>query len=414
MAINFPATPADGDTHEGYIWVAAENAWRRLPEAPAMDIENLNNVSVTSPADGESLVYDSTAGEWVNADATVDVYDVDTLSTGYFMMPVGTEEQRPASSSNGYFRFNSDTGRPEWYSEDFSNWYNFYEYPSISFNVEYLVVAGGGGGASIFTGAINVGEGGGGAGGYRCSVQGESSGSGSLAESPVTVTSGLSYSVEVGSGGAGGPSGVSGGVVGSDGGQSVFYNISSTGGGGGGPYGINGRPGGSGGAGGRNNASGGSGTSNQGKTGGSGSPDVGGGGGGALGPGSNASGGTAGNGGSGISSSINNVPTLRAGGGGGGSGATPGSGGPGGGGDGGGPNTDAGSSGATNTGGGGGGAGADNGTSAGGSGGSGVVIIKYPSAQSISPSLGLSYTTTDLGLYKVTEFTAGTGTVTFS
>jgi hypothetical protein len=39
-----------------------------------MDIENLNNVSVTSPADGESLVYDSATGEWINADATVEVY----------------------------------------------------------------------------------------------------------------------------------------------------------------------------------------------------------------------------------------------------------------------------------------------------------------------------------------------------
>src|SRR5210317_986576 len=141
MAINFPATPADGDTHEGYVWVAAENAWRRLPEAPAMDIENLNNVSVTSPADGESLVYDSATGEWINADATVEVYDVDTLSTGYFMMPAGTEVQRPASPSNGYFRFNEDTGQPEWYSEGFAQWFKFNEVPKVVSTFEYLVIA---------------------------------------------------------------------------------------------------------------------------------------------------------------------------------------------------------------------------------------------------------------------------------
>ena len=54
MAINFPASPNNGDTHEGYIWVAAENAWRRVQSIPDTAIEDLNNVSVTSPADGES------------------------------------------------------------------------------------------------------------------------------------------------------------------------------------------------------------------------------------------------------------------------------------------------------------------------------------------------------------------------
>jgi hypothetical protein len=69
-----------------------------------------------------------------------------------------------------------------------------------------------------------------------------------------------------------------------------------------------------------------------------------------------------------------------------------------------------------NTGGGGGGAayagGSDIGSS--GSGGSGVVIIRYPSGYTPTVSAGLTSTTTTVGSDKVTVFTAGTGTVSWS
>jgi hypothetical protein len=45
-------------------------------------------------------------------------------------------------------------------------------------------------------------------------------------------------------------------------------------------------------------------------------------------------------------------------------------------------------------------------------GASGVVIIRYPATQSFSIGAGLTSSTTTVGDDKVTQFTAGTGTVT--
>ena len=126
--------------------------------------------------------------------------------------------------------------------------------------VEYLVVAGGGG-AGI---RVSRYGGAGGAGGLRSSISGVNSGGGASAESTLTVSSGSSYTVTVGAGGAiGAPS--SG--TGYPGGASVFSSITSVGGGGGGSY-----TGGSGGSGGGGAAAGvlagGAGTAGQGYAGG--------------------------------------------------------------------------------------------------------------------------------------------------
>lgn len=414
MAINFPATPADGDTHEGYVWVAAENAWRRLPEAPAMDIENLNNVSVTSPADGESLVYDSTAGEWVNADATVDVYDVDTLSTGYFMIPTGGDGNRPATSLNGYIRFNTDSGFPEWYSEESGSWIGFNQSPS--FEVNYLVVAGGGSGGG--GGGNTYAGGGGGAGGYRSSILGESSGGGSSAETSLNVLTDQSFAVTIGAGGSGGNTGWT------DGNNSVFGSITSIYGTKGGGTGVNvsGLTGGSGGGGSAGSA-GASGTVSQGFSGGVGASgggiEPGGGGGGAAQAGENANtdgSGYGGDGGLGIDSFVTGSSVGRAGGGGGGasSGGTAGSATDGAGA--GGAANQNGTSASANTGGGGGGCGyhGSGSSRSGGNGGSGIVIVKYPLDKNISIGPGLTASTSVVGSNKVTVFTAGTDSVTFS
>jgi hypothetical protein len=49
-----------------------------------------------------------------------------------------------------------------------------------------------------------------------------------------------------------------------------------------------------------------------------------------------------------------------------------------------------------------------------GAGGSGVVILRYPSAYTITVGAGLSATTSTVGSNKVTTFTAGTGNVSWS
>ena len=71
----------------------------------------------------------------------------------------------------------------------------------------------------------------------------------------------------------------------------------------------------------------------------------------------------------------------------------------------------AGGNGTTNTGSGGGG-GANSQT--GGSGGSGIVIVRYPNTYTISVGAGLTSSTATDGSDKVTSFTAGTDTISFS
>ena len=246
--------------------------------------------------------------------------------------------------------------------------------PSQSLTVDYLVVAGGGGGGSGRGG-------GGGAGGYKTSIGG----------STLSVSA-KSYPVIIGAGGNGTPNNsYTGQTNGSD---SVFGSITSTGGGAGGVVAtgaFNGIAGGSGGGGAGNDSgttgSGGAASpSGQGNAGGNAynatSAARGGGGGGSSAAGSNGTSGAAGTGGAGTANSISGTSVTYAGGGGGGydnrNPATQGAGGSGGGGNGG--SNSAGSAGTANTGGGG-GAGCLLTPSfvdaAGGNGGSGVVIIRY-------------------------------------
>jgi hypothetical protein len=225
-------------------------------------------------------------------------------------------------------------------------------------SVNYLVVAAGGGGG-------NLAGGGGGAGGYRAST--------------LSVTSGTTYTVTIGAGGASA----------TQGGSSVFSSITSTGGGAGGLYdGGTGGTGGSGGGGAgtsgtTGSSAGGAATSGQGSAGGGATTTGGGGGGGggAGGSGSNTGNGDGANAGNGSSSSSITGSTY-AGGGGGGNRAfdagTGGSGGTGGGGGGGGTNRLTPAAGTANTGGGGGGGGFGTSiSSTGASGGSGIVVLSY-------------------------------------
>jgi hypothetical protein len=68
----------------------------------------------------------------------------------------------------------------------------FASYAGAGLTADFLVIAGGGGGTSA---------GAGGAGGYRCSVTGENSGGGAVAESQLTLDVGTAYTVTVGAGG---------------------------------------------------------------------------------------------------------------------------------------------------------------------------------------------------------------------
>jgi len=375
-------------------WNTASGTVATINEQTALSV----SVSATDP-DGTSIVYSSSnLPAWISLNS----------STGAL---TGTS---PDISSDTTYSFNITA------SDGLNT-------SSRSFNVistlpplltEYLVVGGGG------AGGAGSGSGGGGAGGYR---------TGSL-----TLTAATNYSVSVGT--AGLP--ITNSARGGSGTQSQFSSIYASGGGGGGSEGESPvRSGASGGSGGGGNyintgagGAGGAGNSgsyspSEGNNGGTGAvaggANYGGGGGGGSGSvGSNAPGsGQGGNGGLGVSNSITGASLFYAGGGGGGaqnsgSGATPGSGGSSIGGTGGVYNGASSTPGAVNTGSGGGGGayyGSNPANGLGSSGGSGIVVIKYPSSYSMSQSGGLTLSTsTAVTGYKITSFTLGSGTVSFS
>ena len=268
-------------------------------------------------------------------------------------------------------------------------------------SIEYLVVAGGGGGGFDDSG-------GGGAGGLLTNYNG----------TLLDVSLNSNLTLIVGAGGTGAQ------ATPTKGGDSTFYNVISNGGGAGLSAGSQAGGSGSGGSGNTaNNDPGGAGDTGQGFAGGTGfsrnpsgypggQNEAGGGGGGAAALGSNATASTGGAGGVGLQVNIDGLNNFYAGGGGGGGRTTGGAGGTGGGAAGTGAANP--SPATANTGGGGGTAGDNSGSYTGSNGGSGVVILRYPTANPITISAGLtSSTPIIIGTDTVVIFTAGTGTVSF-
>ena len=286
--------------------------------------------------------------------------------------------------------------------------------PSPGFSLDYLVVAGGGGAS----GGTYNGQGGGG-GGYLTGT--------------LSISIGNSHTLTVGDGGASTNNG-----AGTNGDNSVFSSIISPGGGGGGAGSAS--TGGNGGSGGAGSIQGGTGSA--GFNGGVGDGIngwVAGGGGGAAAVGGSITGASntwyAGDGGNGATPSIitaaqattlgigevvNNVLYLAGGGAGGGYNYpgyafNPGSGGLGGGGNG--SSSTNGTDGLANTGGGGGG-GNSRTSATGGQGGSGVVVLKYPTAYTITVGSGIQEASgspfADGSGNTISVYTSGTGTISFS
>lgn len=325
-----------------------------------------------------------------------------------------TTTQRDALTSvAGDIIYNTTTGKVEHYNG--TSWQSGVNV----FELEYLIIAGGGAGGYSTTSAVEA-SGGGGAGGYLCKYASETSGGGSITLNSFYVIPSTNYPVTIGAGGTGTTQDFNSS---NDGFPSYVGSLYSFGGGGGGKQYPAARRGGSGGGGGpRYNPDGGSsgdgaaGLYAQGSNGGNWTgtagtaPNAGGGGGGAGAVGSAGSSGNGGAGGNGKASSITGSSVTRTGGGGGAGTSSAGSGGSGGGGAGSRGGTP--SSGTANTGGGGGGG--SNTSAAGGSGGSGLVILRYPNTYSITVGAGLTGTTATDGSDKVTTITAGTGTVSFA
>jgi hypothetical protein len=355
-----------------------------------------------------------------------------TFNTNPIVFSANGSEKIQGATVNKQYNINNGTVRLIY--QDATEGWTADNLIGLPFSTQYLVIAGGGGAAGGHQ------SGGGGAGGYRNSYASETSGGGGSTETPLGITPGVSYTVTVGAGGAAGApiaAAQSGNAnKGGNGSNSVFATVTSIGGGGSASYYHQPTPnniGKSGGSGGGAGAFGSSvvgntraaGTANQGYAGGGASgyaaPYAGAGGGGAGAVGSDASGaGLKGHGGVGLSSSITGSAVFRGGGGGGApwDSSNVGNANQGLGGNGGGGNSDTrytsgtNQPGTANTGGGGGGAAWH--SIAGAAGGSGVIILRYPNTKTITIGSGLTGTTTTVGSDKVTTFTAGDGTITFS
>jgi len=272
-----------------------------------------------------------------------------------------------------------------------------------TYNVDFLIIGGGGGANGAFAGGA-------GAGGYKNSYGSESSGANSTNLAALDLSPGTNYTITIGDGGtAAGAGQIQGGSAGSDtvlkitGGADVVTALGGA---------SSDGDGGCGGGKSRYSGSGGSGTANQGMdggdhTGGTAQDKTGGGGGGASQAGGNATSiDSAGAGGDGLSSSITGSAVTRAGGGGGGtrgSGNQPG----GAGGGGASANNGAGAAGTANTGSGGGAGTLSGQYYAGGTGGKGVLILRCPTADNDGSSItGSGNTATTDGSDTIMTFIA--------
>ena len=337
-----------------------------------------------------------------------------------------TSARNALTSVAGDLIYNSDDNKVQVYNG--SSWDDLGGI--AAFQLQYVIVGGGGSGPTAY-GSANIAGGGGGAGGYISSVIGENSGGGLSSHQIMYVAPSTNYPVSIGAGGAGYTSGTrqDAGLMGTG---TYFNNITAEGGGGGQSYGEpshTGKGGMGGSGGGRGsyiNRSWGStvgpdGITGQGYKGGNsqqvynGAANAAGGGGGASAAGGNGSSNNGGDGGAGVATSISGSSVTYAGGGGGGAYSTQGTGGAGGGADG--VKNANGNAGTANTGGGAGGIYITNATQRyGGNGGSGIVILRYPNTFTISQT-GLTFETggeQTTGTDKYVVITAGTGTVSWS
>ena len=266
--------------------------------------------------------------------------------------------------------------------------------------------------ASVFARFVAVA--GGGAGGYRVNRGAGGAGAGGVLEGAIDISSlPITTSIVIGAGAAG----VSSDTTSRKGSNTLVSPFIAEGGGGGGSYTSVG-DGGSGGGEEDGTPRVGTGVPGQGNSGGTNAVNQSyynaGGGGGAGAPGQNATATKGGDGGVGRSINITGSSIIVAGGGGGGTGEAggygsyaPGAGGSGIGGQGGSRDNFGGgqypTSGAANTGSGGGGS--NRATS--GSGGSGIVYVSVPTSLTVTPGVGLTYTTTVNGLNTVYTITGG-------
>jgi len=80
MSVNFPNSPEDGDIFSGYIYDATKSVWKKLSDLSSSGIDDLNDVTITSPENGQALIYDTSIEEWINQTLVEPVLTLEGLS----------------------------------------------------------------------------------------------------------------------------------------------------------------------------------------------------------------------------------------------------------------------------------------------------------------------------------------------
>jgi hypothetical protein len=223
VTMTLPATPSPGDivAVKDYAGTFATNNLTIARNGSNLDGSAIDKVVSTNFQNFTMVYVDGTQG-WIATGSGTD----SILTVPFFVTATGG-----TVTCCGDYKIHTFTGPGTFTVSCAGN-------PAGSNTVSYMVVAGGGGGGSA--------AGGGGAGGFR---EGKAS-TDCYTASPLNAPAGLpvsvtSYPITIGGGGAGGASGND--FAGSNGANSVFSTITSTGGGGGGSYGSPINSGGSGG-----------------------------------------------------------------------------------------------------------------------------------------------------------------------
>lgn len=63
MPLDFPSSPTNGQVYNGFYWDATSGIWRR---DVSRNLDDINDVVITTPADNQFLRYDSATSKWIN------------------------------------------------------------------------------------------------------------------------------------------------------------------------------------------------------------------------------------------------------------------------------------------------------------------------------------------------------------
>jgi hypothetical protein len=110
MALDFPSSPTDGQVYESFYWDDTAGIWRR--QLTVTEIDDLDDVAISSPTDGDFLVYDDSSGDWVNETISYsyDINDLTSLDSDNIIVAPNYDIDVTSSTNPGTFDFNFSSG----------------------------------------------------------------------------------------------------------------------------------------------------------------------------------------------------------------------------------------------------------------------------------------------------------------